>query len=136
MKKQLILGVIAIVVVIILILFVLLVIFGSNNDNCCKVDNDETLDSRFFGEWKTDYEFQEGEPEITYVFNSNGTFSIKYSGETQGSAYIGIWFVEDNQFCITREGYEKECYRFEFSNNDEIFTSYDNENNPIVYNKQ
>lgn len=129
MKNQIKIGIISIIVVIALILSVILVIFSSNNDNGCKVGNGGTLDSRFFGEWLTDYG-------VTFDLKSNGSLYEYLPAKSLDFEYLGIWEVRGDQICfIVSEG--EDCSRFEFSDNDKTLTFYIDINNPLqVWTKQ
>lgn len=125
-KKQIIIGLIAIVVVIILILSVVVVIFGSDEDN----DEKRNLDSRFFGIWK-----EQGK-EYFIEFKSNNSIYLVNSVANIENYYCN-WKVNGDMLCFYKpDGNQDQYTKYEFSNNDTTLTLYGDTNNPTVFNKQ
>lgn len=109
--------------------------FGNNGDGGNVDDNGGnggTLDNRFVGEWISDYEYEEGGFEVILTINSDGSFHLGSSSEMGGSVSMGTWIVEGNQFCFISEKGEKECHRFELSNNDITLTIFNNDNSVLM----
>ena len=93
--------------------------FDNNNSN------NGVIDSRFFGKWEI--------YDTVYDLKSNGSYYFSDLGVY--FRYVGTWKVIDNQFCFVRNG-EKNCYRFEFLNNENELSIYFDENkSPQVWTK-
>ncbi len=125
MKKQIIIGVLALF----LIIIGLTGCFDNNSDDDNGDDgiNGENLDSRFFGIWKRN------DSEDDYLeFKSDGSVYAEKAGVT----IEGTWEVKDNIICIYSSE-EDDCEIFIFSNEDITF-SIVNEDHTIrySYNKQ
>ena len=49
--------------------------------------------------------------------------------------YMGNWSVESNEICFSADSEESQCYRYEFSKNNNTVTIYFEENG-TVFNKK
>ncbi len=123
-----------IIIVLISIIVLTVVFIGCFEDTSKKDDvdsendvNDETIDSRFIGEWK----FQDFE--LSFIFRSNGSF---YGNNYTIIYYIGSWKVKGNQLCTIPEEIDESCFKFDFSNDNKTLTLYVDEDNPTVLTKQ
>lgn len=117
MKKQLIIGGIAI-----LLLFVELSGCSENGDG---TDNGDSKDSRFVGTWS----FETGTNKRNITFFSNGTGSFLTRSIE--------WDINDEKLVVIFDVKESSIYDFEFSDNDKTLTLIEVESGiPNVYTKQ